>query len=146
MWPIFFFIEFINFCNASCKIEKCKQETWKRKNMSLCKEIFYSAQITKPQLFARKFCLLVITYTCWKVALKLSDVYYLKHVGVGPNVSHVQHVTWLYFACIYALKILFCPSTVLFSRGVGERIKSHFFNGYGSCNYLFLNIMWLNDA
>lgn len=65
-----FIIVSINFCKASCKVEKCKQETWIWKNMSLCKYMFYSAQITKPQLFARKFCLLVLTYTCWKVTLK----------------------------------------------------------------------------
>ena len=54
------------------------------------------------------------------------------------------------YVAIFCVHI--CPENFIlpfyssFSRGVGERIKLHFFNGYGSCNYLFLNIMWLNDA
>ena len=45
------------------------------------------------------------------------------------------------YVAIFCVHI--CPENFIlpfyssFSRGVGERIKSHFFNGYGSCNYLF---------
>ena len=127
-------------------MQNCKQETWKwKKHVTMQINVL---QCTNYK--ASTFC---------KEVLLACDYIHLLKSRTQVKWCVLPQARWCgsqYKPCSTCYVAIFCvhicpenfilPFYSSFSRGVGERIKSHFFNGYGSCNYLFLNIMWLNDA